>query len=120
MVGSGAELPAELVYSADVADSGYDLVVSAACMIRGHFPNTCFGDMLKALRPGGHMAFTIRDIYLDPATDNGMNFPGALKKLEDDGLIEKVSCTQYVKYKGVQLGSGHKEEGANVMVFRKK
>ena len=120
MVGSGEELPAELIYNAEVADSGFDLVVSAACMIRGHFPNACYGDFLKALRPGGHMAFTIRDIYLNPETDNGMNFPGALKKLEEEGLIEKVSHTQYVKYKGVQLGSGHKEEGANVMVWKKK
>ena len=63
---------------ADTVPRDCDLAVASAVMIKGHFPNTCFVEMLKTVKVGGYIAFTIRDIYLDEATDNGMNFKGAL------------------------------------------
>ncbi len=48
-----------------------DMAVASACMIKGHFPNTCFEEMLKTVKKGGFIAFTIRDIYLNSETDNG-------------------------------------------------
>ena len=51
-------------------------------MIKGHLPNTCFEEMLKVLKPGGYILFTIRDIYLDSATDNGMDYVGKMAELE--------------------------------------
>lgn len=72
------ELPKEALYDCNVAGSGFEVVACSACMIKGHFPNTCYEEFLKVLRPGGFMAFTIRDIYLDKATDNGMDFSGKL------------------------------------------
>ena len=71
-------LPEELVYSPEVKESGVDIVFASACMIKGHFLNNCYEEMLKACRPNGYIAFTIRDIYLDPATDNGMDYIGKL------------------------------------------
>ena len=84
LVGENA-LPLGALYKEEVKDSGYDAVFSSACMIKGHFPNTCFEEMLKVLKPGGHILFTIRDIYLDPQTDNGMNYVGKLSELEQNG-----------------------------------
>jgi SAM-dependent methyltransferase len=115
----GGPLPEDLVWKADAADSGFDLIVCSACMISGHFPNTCFAEMLKVLRPNAYMAFTIRDIYLNEETDKGMDFPVELAYLEKMRKIKKVHHTTYVKYKGVELGSGHREEGANVMIYQK-
>ena len=31
-------------------DRDYDLVVSTGCMIRDHFPNTCFNEFLEVLK----------------------------------------------------------------------
>ena len=59
-------------------------------MIKGHFTNACYEEFLKALRPGGYMAFTIRDIYLDKATDNGIDFVGKLQTLSDAGRIKHI------------------------------
>ena len=53
------------------APTDCDMAVASACMIKGHFPNTCYEEMLKTVKKGGFIAFTIRDIYLDAATDNG-------------------------------------------------
>lgn len=61
--------------------SDFDVAVASAVMIKGHFPNTCYKEMLKTVKTGGYIAFTIRDIYLDDETDNGMNFKNALDDL---------------------------------------
>ena len=48
-----------------------DMAVASACMIKGHFPNTCFVEMLKTVKINGYISFTIRDIYMNSETDNG-------------------------------------------------
>ena len=70
------QLPAEALYTGE--GTGFDIVVCSACMIKGHFPNSCYEEFLKVLTPGGFFVFSIRDIYLDSATDNGMDFVGKL------------------------------------------
>ena len=64
-------------------------------MIKGHFPNTCFEEMLKTLKPGGYMIFSIRDIYLNPETDNHMNFVGKLTELEQQGKMVHVASVHF-------------------------
>ena len=61
-------LPEEIVYEESKEGSGFDAVFSSATMLPGHFPNTCYGEMLKVLRPGGFLLFSIRDDMMDPAT----------------------------------------------------
>ena len=73
-----------------MAESGFDVVVCSACMIKGHFTNACYEEFLKALRPGGYMIFTIRDIYIDSKTDNGMNFMPKLNELANAGAITHI------------------------------
>ena len=75
--------------------------------------------MLSCVKIGGFIAFTIRDIYLDAATDNGMNYKPTLDALIRECQIKLEVHERYVKYKGLQFGSGHQEEGANVFVYRK-
>ena len=91
----------------------------SACMIKGHFPNTCFDEFLKTLVPGGYFVFSIRDIYLDKATDNGMDFVGKLASLVEEKKIKFLKQIKYTKYKGLQFGSGHQEEPANIMIYQK-
>ena len=88
-------------------------------MIKGHFPNSCYEEFLKVLVPNGTFVFSIRDIYLDPATDNGMDFVGKLAQLTADGKIKHIKTVKYTKYKGLQFGSGHQEEPANIMIYQK-
>ena len=111
------KLPLGCVQRDEDKYSGFDAVFSSACMIKGHFPNTCFEEMLKTLRPGGHMIFSIRDIYLNPETDNGMNFSGKLAELEEQGTIIHIETVHFTKYVGLQCGSGYMEEGANVKIY---
>ena len=67
-------LPSVVKYNSEIESSGFDATFSSACLIKGNFPNTCFEEMLKVLRPGGYMIFTIKDIYLNSETDYGMNY----------------------------------------------
>ena len=57
--------------------------------------------MLSCVKVGGLIAFTIRDIYLDSGTDNGMDYKPTLDKLVSDGVIEMVSHDRYIKYRGL-------------------
>ena len=106
------ELPTDCLIQGDMA-------VASACLIKGHFPNTCFKQMLSCVKVGGRIAFSIRDIYLDSATDNSMNFKPTLDTLTNEGLIQLETHERYTKYKGLQFGSGHQEEGANIMIYKK-
>ena len=110
-------LPSEVLYDSELENSGFDAIFSSACLIKGHFPNTCFEEMLKVLRPGGYMIFSVRDIYLNTETDNGMNYVGKMAELEHQGKILLIDNVHYTKYEGLQFGSGYHEEGANVRIY---
>ena len=63
-------------------DGVFDIAVSSACMIKGHFPNNCFDTFLQFMKVGALMVFSIRDIYINSETDSGMNYHGALAERE--------------------------------------
>ena len=66
------------------------------------------------------MVFSIRDIYLDSATDFGMNYHGALAEREGKSL-KKVAQIPFTKYKGLNEmdhGEHYKEEEANILVYQ--
>ena len=112
-------LPDKLLYKEEIEDSGFELVLSSACMIKGHFTNACFEEFLKVLKPGGHFAFTIRDIYMNSETDNGMDFIPKLNQLQEANLIKHVKTVDFLKYKGLQFGTGYQEDPAKIMIFQK-
>lgn len=112
-------IPEEVLYKPEVEGSGFDALFSSACMLKGHFPNTCYEQFLKCLKPGGLMVFSIKDVYLNPETDSGMNFVGKLAELEAAGKMVNVDTVHYTKYEGLQLGASYQEEGANVKIYKK-
>ena len=113
-------LPEEIVYEESKEGSGFDAVFSSATMLPGHFPNTCYGEMLKVLRPGGVLLFSIRDDMMDPATDQGCNFVGKLDELVAAGEMQLVDSVPYKKYKGLELGDCMSETPASVKIYQKK
>lgn len=96
-------LPVDILYDSEVENSGFDAIFSSACMIEGHFPNSCFEEMLKVLRPGGFMIFSIRDIYMNSETDLGQDYIGKLAELEREGKIIPVDEVHFTKYEGLKL-----------------
>ena len=101
--------------------NSFDVIVSSACMIKGHFPNTVFDTFLDFMKPQtGIMVFSIRDIYINSETDSGMNYHGAMAERVEKQLMEKVHNIHFTKYLGLnEFGVGYCEEGANIMVYRK-
>lgn len=113
-------LPAEIVYDVSQPGSGFDAILASATMLPGHFPNTCYSEMLKVLRPGGHLLFSIRDDMMDPATDEGCNFVGKLEELVAAGEMSFVDSVSYAKYRGLDLGPCMSETPASVKIYKKK
>lgn len=99
----------------------FDIVITSATMLKGHFPNTCYKTFLEYLKPGGIMIFSIRDIYLNSETDFGMNYHGAMEELVQANLMKKVDSIPYTKFQGLSdsLGDVFFEGGANILVFSK-
>ena len=114
------ELPDEIVFKEGMDGSGFDAVLSSACMLSGHFPNTCYEEMLKVLRPGGYLLFSIRDDMMDPATDEGCDFSGKLDELCASGVIQFIDSVPYAKYQGLDLGPCMSEKLASVKIYQKK
>ena len=111
------KLPAGALYSPELEGSGFDAVFCSACLIKGHLPNAAFEEMLKTLRPGGYMIFSIRDIYLSNETDNGQDYVGKMAELEEQRKMIHVETIHFTKYPGLNFGSGYMEEGANVKIY---
>jgi len=53
---------------------GFDVVTCSDNLKMGLFPATCFTEMMRALKPGGILVFTIADKYLNEETDLGMGY----------------------------------------------
>ena len=68
----------EVIEDSILRSDSFDIIVSSACMIKGHFPNNCFDTFLIYLKKDGQMIFSIREKYLNSETDSGMNYHGAL------------------------------------------
>ena len=68
----------------------YDMVVSTGCMVRGHFPNTCFDYFVEVLKPGGLLVISSREVYLHNEFDEGMDYIGVLRAICDKALGEEV------------------------------
>lgn len=113
-------LPSEIVYDASKPGSGFDAVLASATMLPGHFPNSCYSEMLKVLRPGGYLLFSIRDNMMDPDTDEGCNFVGKLEELVIAGEMIFVDSVAYAKYRGLDLGPCMSETPASVKIYKKK
>ena len=86
-------------------------------MIKGHFPNSVYEEMLKVLRPGGHIIFSIRDIYMSSETDSGQNYVGKLAELESENQIIPVASVPFIKYEGLDFGTGYHSEPAAVKIY---
>ena len=95
------QIPAEALYDAAVEGSGFDAVFCSACMLKGNMPSDCYEYMLRVMRPGAHMIFTIREQYLNPETDFGMNYGPKLAGLVEQGRLELVEKVEYLKYPGL-------------------
>ena len=109
----------ELLYREGENGSGFDAAFASAVMLPGHFPNTCFEEMLKVLRPGGYLIFSIRDVYFDPTTDEGCGFKPKIDELLAAGKMKLVSSTPYRKYQGLDLGPFMSENPASVKIYAK-
>ena len=112
-------MPEAVMFHPEVPDSGFSACCASACMLPGHFPNTCFKEMLKTLRPHGFIVFAIRDDMMNNATDQGCDFVGKLSSLVAAGEIELVVSTPYQKYKGLSLGPCMSETPAAIKIYKK-
>ena len=65
--------------------NSFDMVTCTGCLVRDHFPSSCFDDFLKVLKPHGLLAVTARTKVLHTETDNGMGYVPKIKQLIEDG-----------------------------------
>jgi 2-polyprenyl-3-methyl-5-hydroxy-6-metoxy-1,4-benzoquinol methylase len=76
----------------------YDVCTCAGCFMAGHFPATALDDMVKSVKKGGLLFFSLRDIYLSEESDSG--YLPKLKELEKNGKIELRKRHMFTKNKG--------------------
>jgi predicted TPR repeat methyltransferase len=72
----------------DFADDAFAAVVSAGVLATGHAPPSCFDELIRITRPGGHLFFTLSV----PAYEEG-GFRPKLEALSERGLWRAVETT---------------------------
>ena len=81
----------------DFDTGGYDAAIGVGVFTLGHAPASSFDELARVVRPGGHVAFTLRpDVY----EQNG--FREKQKQLESDGTWELVHVTE--EFQGMPKG----------------
>ena len=64
-----------------VWESGFDAAITSACLTSDQYPDTCFEEMLKTVRPGGYLIFSTHDEILNNTSVEGYNYAGKLREL---------------------------------------
>jgi predicted TPR repeat methyltransferase len=72
----------------DFPDGAFAAVVSAGVLTTGHAPPSCFDELIRVTRPGGHLIFTLSA----PALEEG-GFKVKLEALSAQGLWRAVEIT---------------------------
>ena len=72
----------------DFADHAFAAVVSAGVLTTGHAPPSCFDELIRVTRPGGHLIFTLSM----PAYEEG-GFRPKLDALSEQGLWRELETT---------------------------
>jgi len=69
-------------------DAAFDAVVCAGCLAPGHASPATYAEFCRIVRPGGLVAFSIPEAYLEAA--EGLSHKFAIETLERVGTWEKV------------------------------
>jgi len=72
----------------DFPDDGFAAVVSAGVLTTGHAPPSCFDELIRITRPGGHLIFTLSTPVYEDA-----GFRPKLEALTEQGLWRPVETT---------------------------
>lgn len=72
----------------DFADDAFAAVVSAGVLTTGHAPPSCFDELIRVTRPGGHLIFTLST----PAYEDG-GFKPKLEALSEQGRWRALEIT---------------------------
>jgi SAM-dependent methyltransferase len=72
----------------DFAEDQFAAVVSAGVLTTGHAPPSCFDELIRVTRPGGHLIFTLTV----PVYEDG-GFKAKLEELAAQGLWRAIETT---------------------------
>ena len=82
-------------------------------MIPGQFPDTCFEEMLKTIRPGGYLVFSNHSDFASYVSDEGYNYADKLRELVQRGIITLEQTVYYSREYGIGQGT------SEVNIYRK-
>ncbi len=72
----------------DYPDDAYDAVASSGVFTPGHAPPSAFDELIRIVRPGGYICFTLRHDVTPPG------FPEKFDELSSAGLWEEVDVSE--------------------------
>lgn len=72
----------------DFKDASIDCIVSTGTFTTGHAPASAFDELMRIVKPGGHLIFTVGTVVWDEA-----GFAAKLAALETSGHLLKIETT---------------------------
>ncbi len=72
----------------DFKTASVDCILSTGTFTTGHAPASAFDELVRILKPGGHLIFTVGTVVWDEA-----GFAAKLAALEASGLVVKIETT---------------------------
>jgi len=96
----------------------FDIVTCAGGLGTHLLPASCFNDMLWALKPGGHVVFTLSQKHLEDANPFGTGYREAIDRLLAEGSWQLIRRMAFIHCKD-QDTCAYQETFA-LMIFKKK
>ena len=78
----------------------FDIVTCSGGLGTNLFPARAFEDMLSALKPGGHIVFTVSKKHLNGDSNFGMGYYETINKLTEKKAWTPVIEKEFIKYQG--------------------
>ncbi|MEZ5924629.1 MAG: class I SAM-dependent methyltransferase [Hyphomicrobiaceae bacterium] len=93
----------------DLPSNHFAAVLACACITPGHAPASCFDELIRVCKPGGHFVFSLRE-------DAGQlpEYPAALERHEKAGNWEPVFRTARFQ----SMPYGEKDVSHRIHVYR--
>jgi len=83
----------------DVPDATYDAVVSAGAFIVGHIGPECFGELIRIVKPGGHVMIVVKEIPPEISKSPYIaNLRAEMNRRQENGQWKILTMTEISKW----------------------
>ncbi|CAH1237838.1 B4GALNT2 [Branchiostoma lanceolatum] len=82
----------------DIENDTYDAIACCSAFAPGHLKEECLPELIRVVKPGGHIVITFREEYLHTVENYRDRLEPCMARLQQEGLWERVTREVFPKF----------------------